>query len=445
MQVCSQELGIYCCKRDYDCCTNRTLVFALGKPDVVAVIPNHHTAHPTPAHPPHPPVSAATHTAAAKDDANRSTTLARDTIIGVGAGFAAAIAILLVGCCFWLTKRRPSERYRDGDRKSDAFEMDTMGSSRSAIHKDLSVSVSQLDTPSSPAEMDAPTRLELDTRRATMINQVVEMFELDATPSDDGRRPDGSVTTHGMSREGSSWEENHSAERRAPDIPIPEEPPVLVPNASRLRIPDSHLSIPEIFMSATATRPVSEFRPVAGRVPTPLPDDAEPESSNDIPPVPDSSPVMALPEVLTARTFTVERSSRAKSYDVLAKPETTSFQGAKREAGPSTRPVTSGPSSRRSILKTATTDVPLDSEITPQQQFETRPAPQRPDLETSSSQIHRVEPSDPEQSSSIVATVAESLPPRLAAAVNDVPSNKRTSSEQPSRPNPAPEPASKPG
>lgn len=456
MQVCSPELGTYCCKRDYDCCTNSTLVYALGKPEVVTIIPNH-TAHPT-----HPPASAATHTATPKDGARRSTAYARDTIIGVAVGFAAAMAILIVGCCCWLTKRRPSERYRDRDRKSGVFEMDKMDGSGLAIHKQISASVSQLDTPSPETELDAPTRLELDTRRATIINQVVEMFELDASPSDEERRPDGSLA-QGTIREGPAGEENPSPARRASDIPILEASPVLAPRHSRLHPPSSNLPIPEIRMGATATRPVSEFTPIAERVPTPLPDTPEPESSNDMPPIPASPPATSLPEIMTARTLYVERPSPAKSYDVSRKSETTPHQGSQIGGEDLTRLGPSGPSPGSSILETVTIDVSRMPETTSSEQFEAGPSTKRPFLETSASQTHQMETDIPEKlslagSNTPEEVTGESEPQLAASATEALPSETEASQiplpeqpapEQPTTPKPAPEkpapePASKP-
>ncbi|TLD37521.1 hypothetical protein E2P81_ATG04333 [Venturia nashicola] len=395
MQVCSPELGTYCCKRDYDCCTNSTLVYALGKPEIVTIIPNHttHTTHST-----HAPASAATHTATPKDDAKETAAFARNTIIGVGAGFAAAMAILILGCCFWLTRRRPSKRYRDRDRKSGVFEMDTMDGSKLAIHKAVSVSVSQLDTQSSQAEFEAPTRLELETRRATTINQVVEMFELDATPSDDERRPDGSLT-RGTTRDGPSWAVDPSTERRVPGVPILE---ALAPVDSRLNRPGSYLSIPEIFMAATTTRPASEFTPVAGRVPTPIPDVPEPEDSNDVPPIPSSPPTMSLPDIFTPQKYSVSRPSPPRSYNVSKKREKTPGRGPESEAEALTRPGSSAPLPRKSILKTTTINALRQSETIAHEEVESVA-----NEGTSASQLQTAMTDTPEQSLSAITTVPE--------------------------------------
>ncbi|KAE9975709.1 hypothetical protein EG328_003026 [Venturia inaequalis] len=436
MQVCSPELGTYCCKRDYDCCTNSTLVYTLGKPEVVAIIPNH-TANPT-----SPPVSAATHTPSRKDNTRDSTEIARNAIIGVGAGLAAAMSIFIIGCCFWLTKRRPSERYRDGDRKSNVFEMDAMDGSRLTIHKETSFSVSQLDTQSPQAEIDAPTRLELDTRRATIINQVVEMLELDASPTDEGRRPDESLARDTI-REGPSLEEIPPPQRRAPDIPNLEASPLLAPLHSQLYSPGSRLSIPEIFMSATARRPVSEFTPVADRVPTPLPDTPEPESSNDIPPIPTSPSAISLPERPTARKYSVGRPLTAKPYESSRKSETTPFQGGSQtEAEALARPGPSGPSLRRSILKTTTPDaLRRNSETTPVERFEA--VPDEPVLGPSPSPLQKVGTGSTQPSSSAASTlpkaVTEVSAPQPAASTPDEPSPETKTPPIPSPEHPAPQ------
>lgn len=440
MQVCSPELGTYCCKRDYDCCTNSTLVHALGKPEIVTIIPNH-TAHPT-----HPPASAATHTSNPKDDGRQSTAYARDTIIGVGAGLAAAMAILIIGCCFWLTKRRPSERYRDRDRKTDVFEMDTLDDSRLAIHKEISVSVSQLDTPAPQTEIDDPTPLELDTRRATIINQVVEMFELDASPSDDGRRPDGTAV-QGRSREGPIWEESPSPERRGPDIPILEASPVLAPVHSRLHLRGSNSRISAIQMAATASRPVSEYTPVAGRVPTPLPDILELESSKDMPPIPASPAAIALPEILTSRKFSVERPSTARSHAVSRNMETTPPQGSQSEAEASTRPGPSGSSKGSPVVQKQTLDASGKPETTPPQHLEIepsmKPGPGGSSLESSASQTHKPETDIPEPSSSMEQATQKEAAETKESQVSDsalgVPSPERVAPQIPLPEQPAPE------
>lgn len=261
---------------------------ALGKPAIISIIPNY-TAHPTQSH---SPTSSATHSVV-PSDTGPSATYARDTIIGVGAGFAAAMALLIIGCCFWLTRRKP-ERYRDKDRKSEVFEMDTLDGSRLAIHKEISISVDDVETPSPPVD-DTTTRLELDIRRATMINDVVEMFELEADPNDDSSGPDETVT-RGRARGEPSWDDIPSPERRAPDIPTLEASPESTASTRTMSRNSGHNS--RILLSATATRPVSEYTPITGRVATPMPDIPDPGSfTSDLPlPTPLPSPATSPAE-----------------------------------------------------------------------------------------------------------------------------------------------------
>ncbi|QDS75418.1 hypothetical protein FKW77_003294 [Venturia effusa] len=438
LQACSAELGTYCCKRDYDCCTNSTLVYTLGKPEIVNIIPNH-TAHPT-----QPPPVSPTPIATQGHNVRHSAVLAQNTIIGVGIGFAAAMAIVIFGCSCWLSKRKPSKRYRG--RKSGVVEMETLDASRLAIHKELSAtSVRQIETPSPRTELDAPTQFELHTRRATIINQVVEMFESDASPNDNEGGADGSIT-RGSVREMPLWDGTPSPDREAPQIPVLRALPVLTPARSSLRPLGSAPRISQIQMEATAKRPVSEFTPVAGRVPTPLPDLTDSDASGDMPPIPNSppaiplpeilTPAISLPEILTARNSSVERVPSAKC-DGISPSETGPPQGSQAESEVSSRPGSSGRPS--SAMKTTTTETMTVLETTPLERFEarlpTKPRPGGWPLETLAASIHKLETDGSEQSSSAISSepeaVAEEVEPQVSASSTVVPSPDSTAPQTP--------------
>jgi hypothetical protein len=150
LQVCNPELGTYCCRRDaYDCCSNSTITYTLGKAEPVTTIPHLSTHVPT-----HAPGATVTpqHPAMPTDAKQQGPpTYARDTMIGAGAGFAAAAAIFMTAGCWWISKRRRRNR----DRKTAEIELGDISTSKLAIHKEVSVSVSAIEEPLSPAEIDA--------------------------------------------------------------------------------------------------------------------------------------------------------------------------------------------------------------------------------------------------------------------------------------------------
>ena len=144
LQICSETQGTYCCRRDgVDCCLVPELVVKLGRGDPVAVIaklPN--PERPTPPAPPH--------VAQPVEPKPKVRNYARDTIIGAGAGFAAAALAFLGGCICWTSRRR---KRRQGRMR----ELEGRSASKIGIQKEVSVSGSALGDPTSPIELQPVT------------------------------------------------------------------------------------------------------------------------------------------------------------------------------------------------------------------------------------------------------------------------------------------------
>jgi hypothetical protein len=147
LQLCSAEAGTYCCRRDYDCCTNSTITYTLGHASVVATIPRLAVSSPT----------HATVVAHAVSEA-KSGRYAKDTIIGAVTGIGVALIVFLVGGCAWAlrrSKKRRAERERGRSRDLSSVDPNKLGS-----NKEVSVSVSAIGEPSSDIELDDIPRYE---------------------------------------------------------------------------------------------------------------------------------------------------------------------------------------------------------------------------------------------------------------------------------------------
>jgi hypothetical protein len=278
--------------------------------------------------------------------------------------------------------------------------MDTLNSSKLAIHKEVSVSVSQIETPSPPIELDSASRLELDTTRGNAINDVVAMFELEASPNDDERRPNGTPLRGGQAavepahetpRNELSWDEIPSPERRAPDIPIlevlpdqraadivhtessaPERPPPQflrsnprVSGISATEIPSAEGSEP--FKPTSAISKFETYTPVAGRAQTPIPTISIPEISTLIPPMPaTSTSIVPTPETSVRRM-----PSLASERPSLESPPLLESHS---EAGASERPVPE----RQSPPHIPIPEVSAPERPSPHVPASERPAPEKP-------------------------------------------------------------------
>ncbi|KAF2429166.1 hypothetical protein EJ08DRAFT_302227 [Tothia fuscella] len=153
LQLCSAELGTYCCRRDYDCCTNSTITYTLGKSDVVTTLPRLPVSTPK-----HIPIE--THPIA-EPKADR---FAKDTIIGAGAGIGVAGFLFLSGCCVWLVRKRSK---RKKPKRKRSRELDSMDPAELSMRKEVSASVSAMGEESPPVELSELRRHPRDGTQST--------------------------------------------------------------------------------------------------------------------------------------------------------------------------------------------------------------------------------------------------------------------------------------
>jgi hypothetical protein len=146
MQVCDAERGVYCCQRDYDCCTNSTALLNLGVGTPLQVLTRPTT----------PP----------EEDPPSKSKYTKETVIGIGVGFSIAALIFLVGGCIFVYRKRWHAR-REAKRAEKAMmdepkELDAVDTLPQYLrHKQ---SQQTLGDSSNPVELETiHMRAELDT------------------------------------------------------------------------------------------------------------------------------------------------------------------------------------------------------------------------------------------------------------------------------------------
>jgi hypothetical protein len=195
LQICDAANGVYCCQRDYDCCTNSTALLHLGVGTPLQTL----------ARPTSPP----------DDEQPPKSKYTKETVIGIGVGFSIAAMIFLVGGCVvvyrkrWHAKRdaRKAEKgMMDEPKELDAVDtmpgylrykqsQQTLGDSSNPIELDTVLMRAELDTyplptrsgsgssPISPATPGSETETATIGTLVTPIRMELEApFKIDNPP-----------------------------------------------------------------------------------------------------------------------------------------------------------------------------------------------------------------------------------------------------------------------
>jgi hypothetical protein len=185
LQLCNQETGTYCCKRDYDCCTNSTLTYQLGPANPLTTISRPSSAAKTKA----PATQQGVVTHPLSDSPKLE--YARDTIIGAGAGFGVAALVFFSGGFFCMMRRRRQKR-KNKERVA-ALTSDNASAAKLGA-KEVSVSVSAIGDHSEPIELGPVPRYESGSglpRGTNVMEEHVIRYEPEGSHSPPNRRPGG--------------------------------------------------------------------------------------------------------------------------------------------------------------------------------------------------------------------------------------------------------------
>jgi hypothetical protein len=146
LAVCDEDKGIFCCQRDFDCCSNTTLHLNLGHGEVLRKIVR--------------PTSAAGTEEPEPEGKNHT----KDMVVGVASGFSIAACLAIVGWMIVFLRRRLRQKAKKNAEasatrfgKAELDAIDTV--------PDLRTNPFRVGGPKNPAELpvESNARMELDT------------------------------------------------------------------------------------------------------------------------------------------------------------------------------------------------------------------------------------------------------------------------------------------
>jgi hypothetical protein len=147
VRICDEAAGTYCCQRDYDCCSNSSLVLNLGPGTNVRTI-----VRPTSLPPD-------------QDEGEKKSSIAKQVVIGIAGGFSVAAILFMVcwSCIIYQRRRRMRLAQLKADEKSDRGPKELDAVDTSMRFERRSSYMAPGDS-SNPVELDSMnTRSELDT------------------------------------------------------------------------------------------------------------------------------------------------------------------------------------------------------------------------------------------------------------------------------------------
>jgi hypothetical protein len=166
VRVCNEAAGTYCCQRDFDCCSNSSLILNLGQATNVRTIVR--------------PTSLPSD----QDEAVKRSSIAKEVVIGIAGGFSIAALVFVMCWTYIIYQRRRRLRLaqmKDDEKQKGPKELDAVEPSMKFERRS---SYMLPGDSANPVELDSTnTRSELDTRSSRIEPSRMNSFATTNTAS----------------------------------------------------------------------------------------------------------------------------------------------------------------------------------------------------------------------------------------------------------------------